>query len=380
MMKVPYGKQSIGEDDIQAVTKVLTSEFLTQGPEIPSFEKAFSNYVGSKYTIAVNSGTAALHLAAIALGVNRNSKIIAPSLSFSATTNSMRYCEADIDFVDIDPKTFCIDLDLVEEKLSQHPGAYDGFIVVDFAGLPANLIRAREIADKYNVWFIEDACHAPGAQVRDENGKWDKVGSGNYADATAFSFHPVKHIAAGEGGALTTNRSDIAEKALLFRTHGIEKGTNPSEPWLQQMVELGFNYRMPDIIAALAHSQLKKLAPNIENRQEIAKKYNEKLKELPIELPSVPENLKHAFHLYVIKTEHRAELYQFLREKNIYTQIHYYPIHRMPYYQGLKSQPNLPHTDEYYAKCLSIPMFHSISEEEQMYVIDSLKEFFRLKS
>jgi len=379
---IPYGRHTITEDDIRAVVEVLRSDHLTQGPKIAEFEQAFARYIGSRYAVALSSGTAALHLCALALGVNSQSRVITSPITFAASANCTRYCGGSIDFVDIDPATALIDLDLVEKKLASAPsGTYCGMIPVDFAGHPIDMERVRNIADRYNLWIIEDSCHAPGGWFLDSTGTRQHCGNGRYADLAIFSFHPVKHIACGEGGMITTNRRDLYEKLLLLRTHGITKDpvllTENHGGWYYQMLELGYNYRLSDIHAALGLSQLSRAAENLANRREIASRYDTAFQKIGIDyLRHDPARIGHAYHLYCIRHPRRAELYEYLKAHNILCQVHYIPLHTMPYYRALGwKNGNLPHAEKYYQHCLSLPIYPALTEEEQNKVIQLISDF-----
>ncbi|MGR3811423.1 UDP-4-amino-4,6-dideoxy-N-acetyl-beta-L-altrosamine transaminase [Jiulongibacter sp. NS-SX5] len=381
MMPIPYGRQHIDQEDINAVIKALSSDYLTQGPAVQSFEENFAKYVGSKYAVAVSNGTAALHLCALALGVKPGVNVITTPITFAASANCVRYCGGDVYFADIDPETLTLDPVKVEELILSKPeGYFSGIIPVDFAGFPVNLEKFKELTNRYNLWIIEDACHAPGGYFRDSTDLKIKCGGGSFANLAIFSFHPVKHIAAGEGGMITTNDEKIYRQLLKLRTHGITK--NPNElnenhgGWYYEMQELGYNYRMPDILCALGESQLKKADEGIKRRREIAIKYDEALKDLPITCRSNRSESGHAYHLYVIETDQRLELYEFLKTSNIYCQVHYIPVHLLPYYKENYGDQSFPNSETYYSRCLSLPMYPSLSEEEQDYVIMKLKEFY----
>jgi UDP-4-amino-4,6-dideoxy-N-acetyl-beta-L-altrosamine transaminase len=378
---IPYGRQHISQDDIEAVTEVLKSDFLTQGPKIQAFEEKFAEYVGSKYAVAVSNGTAALHLSALALDVKPGDKVITTPITFAASANSVLYCGGEIDFSDIDPDTFLIDLDKLEEKLEGAPkGSYKGIIPVDFAGLPVNTEKLRKIADKYGLWIIEDACHAPGGYFM--NSKDEKVhcGNGRYADLSIFSFHPVKHIATGEGGMITTNDKALYENLLMLRTHGITKDPDLLEEnhggWYYEMQTLGYNYRLPDLSAALGKSQLRKADAGLERRRKIAAGYTEAFQNSGIKIQGTPAGFSNAYHLFVIRTSRRKELYNFLRENNIFAQVHYIPVHLQPYYKSLGfKKGDFPNAEKYYEECLSLPMYPSLKDDEQEYVIDTILNF-----
>jgi UDP-4-amino-4,6-dideoxy-N-acetyl-beta-L-altrosamine transaminase len=394
---IPYGRHDITEDDIEAVTKILRSDFLTQGPSIQEFEEKFANYVGSKYAVAVSNGTAALHLTALALDVDNNTNVITTSITFAASANCIRYCGGNIWFTDIDPKTYCLDISKVEELILSKPdGFFHGIIPVDFAGYPIDLEKYRNLAEKYNLWLIEDACHAPGGFFIDSNQKRQYCGNGRFADMSIFSFHPVKHIATGEGGMVTTNDINLYKKLLLFRTHGITKTPesfkntlnfaignefNSEESiwpnWYMEMQILGYNYRLTDFQAALGISQLKRAEKGIERRREIAKIYNQAFENKPWLISQSGDVAGHAYHLYIINVEKRLGLYNTLKENNIYTQIHYIPVHCMPYYKGIGwKEGDLPKAENYYNHCLSLPMFPSITNEEVDFVIMKIKNFY----
>jgi UDP-4-amino-4,6-dideoxy-N-acetyl-beta-L-altrosamine transaminase len=381
MNPIPYGRQHITEEDIEAVINTLKSDYLTQGPSIAAFEHAFANYIGCKYAVAVSNGTAALHLAALALDVNEQSNVITTPITFAASANCIRYCGGQLTFVDIDPETATIDLKKLEALIKASPKAtYSGIIPVDFAGYPVNMEEVRRIADEHGLWVIEDACHAPGGFIIDSKGEKQYCGNGRYADMAIFSFHPVKHIACGEGGMVTTNDEKLYQRLTLLRTHGITKSPELMHEnhggWYYEMQELGYNYRLTDFQASLGLSQLTRAEKGIERRREIARKYDEAFANTTIK-PLVPDSQHgHAYHLYVIQVEGRKDVYDYLRSKNIFTQVHYIPVYTLPYYQSLGyKRDDFPHAENYYAKCLSLPMFPALTESEQEYVIDTIKGF-----
>ncbi|MDX1903382.1 MAG: UDP-4-amino-4,6-dideoxy-N-acetyl-beta-L-altrosamine transaminase [Thermonemataceae bacterium] len=380
---IPYGKQEITKDDINSVLDALQSDFLTQGPKIAEFEEKFANYVGAKYTVAVANGTAALHLCTLALGVEQNSNVITSPITFAASANCIRYAGGTVWFADIDPQTALIDIEAVEKLILSKPkGFFQGIIPVDFMGLPVNLEKFRELADKHNLWIIEDACHAPGGYFVDTKGQKQTCGNGNFADLAIFSFHPVKHIATGEGGMITTNRKDLYDKLLILRTHGITKNPDLMHEnhggWYYEMQVLGFNYRMPDILAALGVSQLDRAAENLQKRIQIAQRYDKAFEGKPIKYFPILSDLGHAYHLYVIQVENRKDLYDYLRENQIFAQVHYIPVHTLPYYQGLGWQKgDFPNAEKYYENCLSLPMYPSLTEKEQDFVIEKVLAFVK---
>ncbi|UYZ60580.1 UDP-4-amino-4,6-dideoxy-N-acetyl-beta-L-altrosamine transaminase [Hymenobacter latericus] len=378
---IPYGRQHITEADVQAVVETLQSDFLTQGPKVAEFEQRFAEYIGVEYAVAVSNGTAALHLCALALGVQPGQRVITTPITFAASANCVRYCGGEVHFVDIDPATALIDLGQVRRLLERHPkGYFSGLIPVDFAGLPVNLEEARQLADEFGLWIIEDACHAPGGYFLDSLGREQRCGNGQLADLAIFSFHPVKHIATGEGGMITTNRRDLYEQLLLLRTHGITRDaarlTQPDEGgWYYEMQELGYNYRMPDMLCALGITQLQRAEEGLERRRQLARQYDAAFAEVPGVTP-LAGSAGHAYHLYVIQVDDRRGLYDFLRARQIFAQVHYIPVHTMPYYEQLGWQRgDLPLAEAYYARCLSLPMFPSLTDEEQQYVIESVREF-----
>ena len=397
MKPIPYGRQNITDDDIKAVVDTLKSDFLTQGPKIKEFEDDFSRYIGCKYSVAVASGTAALHLSTLALGVKPGDKVITTPITFVATANCVRYCGGEVVFADIDPDTYLLNIKSVRNLLETSPkGTYKGIIPVDFTGRPVDLEEFKKLADEYGLWIIEDACHAPGGYFIDSKQHKQLCGNGNFADLSIFSFHPVKHIACGEGGMITTNDKELYNKLLLLRTHGITKG-DPNFPykndskfancgyeeetdypgWYMEMQQLGLNYRLTDFQASLGISQLKRANKGLNRRREIAYIYYNAFidKEYIKGQSGVLDG--HAYHLYIIEVEDRLNLYNYLREHNIYSQIHYIPAHLMPYYRQLGwKEGNLPNAETYYIHCLSLPMFPSLTDEEQHYVINSIISFY----
>ncbi|MER2998778.1 UDP-4-amino-4,6-dideoxy-N-acetyl-beta-L-altrosamine transaminase [Pontibacter populi] len=391
MEPIPYGRQHITQDDIDAVVATLQSDFLTQGPKVAEFEQSFANYVGAKYAVAVSNGTAALHLCAMALGVNEKSRVITTPITFVASANCVRYCGGTIEFVDIDPTTALLDINKVRALLESKPkGYYTGIIPVDFAGNTVNLEEFRKLADEYGLWIIEDACHAPGGYFIDSNGEKQLCGNSNYADLAIFSFHPVKHIATGEGGMITTNDEALYQKLLLYRTHGITRDPQLLEenhgPWYMEMQELGYNYRIPDMLCALGISQLQRADAGLARRRGIAKVYDEafayvdgiEILQTATEALQEDSETGHAYHLYVIKVADRKGLYDFLRTHNIFAQVHYIPAHTMPYYRDLGfKKGDYPEAELYYSQCLSLPMYPSLTAEEQEFVIEKVKEFVK---
>lgn len=386
MKIIPYGRQNITQQDIDAVIDALKSDFLTQGPRILDFEQRFANYVNSKYAVAVANGTAALHLAAMALGVNNKSKVITTPITFAASANCIRYCGGEVVFADIDPKTALLDINKVRSLLKASPkGTYQGIIPVDFAGYPVDLEAFKELANEYGLWIIEDACHAPGGYFEDSKGVKQHCGNGAFADLAVFSFHPVKHIACGEGGMITTNSKELYEKLLVLRTHGISR--DPKQMienhggWYYEMIELGYNYRLTDMQCALGISQLSQADSGIARRKQIADRYDKAFSDSQA-IAILPNNKSsHAYHLYIIEVANRKQLYDFLKEKGIYAQIHYVPVHTMPYYKSLGyKNGDFPMAEAYYQRCISLPMYPSLSDSEQNYVIESVLNFLKKSS
>lgn len=395
MKPIPYGKQNITVEDIDAVTETLKSDYLTQGPEIKKFEKSFAAYIGSKYAIAVSNGTAALHLCAISLNIKPGDKVITTPITFAATANCIKYCGGDVVFSDIDPETYLLDINKVKNLLSSAPkGTYKGIVLVDFSGRSINLELYKTIAGKYNLWILEDACHAPGGYFIDSKGTKQNCGNGNFADLSIFSFHPVKHIAAGEGGMITTNNKKLYNRLLNLRTHGITRDVNTfSNPieiasgnssnsdnfpkWYMEMQELGYNYRLTDIQASLGNSQLKRANKGIDKRKQIAKKYFEAFKDSEFIIRQSGLIEGHAYHLYIIEVKDRIGLYNYLRKKMIYTQVHYFPCHLMPYYQkqGYK-YGDLPSSELYYKHCLTLPIFPELKHSQQKYIIEEIFKYY----
>lgn len=389
---IPYGRQNINDADIEVVVNALKGDFLTQGPKIYEFELAFAKYVDAKYAVAVSNGTAALHLCALALDVNKKTNVITTPITFAASANCIRYCGGNITFVDIDPNTILLDLNKVESTLKKSRKKYHGIVPVDFAGNAVHLESLRQLADKYGLWIIEDACHAPGGYFLDNKSEIQKCGNSNYADLAIFSFHPVKHIATGEGGMITTNDEKLYKKLLVLRTHGITRDVNSFQNspsfaagqinsltypgWYMEMQTLGYNYRITDFQAALGLSQLSRADEGIERRKAIAKTYFDAFQNNPFIKWQSGVVEGHAYHLYIIQVEDRLGLYNYLKENNIYAQIHYIPCHLMPYYRQLGwKEGDMPNAEKYYTQCISLPMYPTLTDEEQIFVINKILNF-----
>jgi len=395
-MGIPYGKQFITTEDIKAVSDVLKSDYLTQGPVINEFEKKFADYCNAKYAIAVSNGTAGLHLATLALNINEDEYVISSSITFVASANCVTYCHGNVIFADINPQTLLIDPLSIQKIFDTHKDKkIVGIITVNFAGKVVQLDKIKEIAEQQNCWIIEDACHSPGGYFIDENNNKHLSGNGIFADLSIFSFHPVKHIATGEGGMITTNNEKLYKSLLELRTHGITRESskfinsidfvsgnsslkyNTYPGWYMEMQSLGYNYRLTDFQAALGISQLKRADEGLLKRKYFAKKYISELTGTTgiIYIPTFDEG--NAYHLLVVQVEKRRELYEFLKENEVYSQIHYFPVHLMPYYQekGWKVG-DLPNAEKYYCECISLPIYPTLTEEEFNIIINLIKEFY----
>ena len=379
---IPYGKQCIDQTDIDAVVEILQGDWLTQGPTIEKFEEALAMYCGAKFAVAVSSGTAALHLANLALGVKRGDKVVTTPISFVATSNSILYVGGEPVFCDIQGDTINIDPDAVRKKLR---GTDDvkGIIPVHMGGLSADLENLAKIAKENDLWIIEDACHAIGGRWRDSKGKEHRVGDCAFSDLTVFSFHPVKHITTGEGGAITTNDKNLYDQLLELRTHGISKDSEKLEEnhggWYYEMRELGFNYRITDIQAALGIQQLRRSDEWVSRRQALVNVYDEAFSDIPeLNMQLHPMDQFPAYHLYIVRAKDREGLYNHLKEKTIFAQVHYIPIHLQPFYrQHFGTGPgDLPEAEAYYREALSLPLFPTMSSEDQQNVIVAVREYY----
>lgn len=381
MKPIPYGKQQITENDINAVVEALQSDLLTQGPRIAEFEIAFAQYIGTKFAVAVSNGTAALHLCALALNVDSSTNVITTPITFAASANCIRYCSGNVHFADIDPQTYCLDIGKVKALIHSKPkGFFQGIIPVDFAGFPVNMEEYRNLAEEFHLWLIEDSCHAPGGFFIDSKGDVQNCGNGVYADLSIFSFHPVKHIACGEGGMITTNNENLYKKLLLLRTHGITKDpalmTENHGGWYYEMQSLGYNYRLTDIQSALGLSQLSRAEEGMKRRRQIASRYSDAFHHNPLIKGQSGVLEGHAYHLYIIEVDDRKGLYDYLRTKNIFTQVHYIPVHTLPYYRSSgNNECQYPLSEQYYEHCLSLPMYPSLTEHEQDFVINEVFNF-----
>ena len=379
---IPYGRQDITAADIEAVTEVLKSDWLTQGPNIERFEKAVADYCNARFAVAVCNATAALHLACRALGLGPGDRLWTSPNTFVASANCALYCGAQVDFVDIDSRTYNMSVDSLAEKLER--AAAEGVlpkivIPVDFSGQSCDMRRIKQLSDEYGFKIIEDASHAVGADY------WGgKVGDGRYADVTIFSFHPVKIITTGEGGMALTNDPDIGRRISLLRSHGITRNPELMESesegaWYYQQIELGLNYRMTDIQAAMGTSQMARVDTFVARRRVLAQQYDELLKGLPVVTPHQVKDGRSAWHLYVIglvpgKTPPRHQVFDSLRASGILVNVHYIPVHLQPYYRrfGFKLG-DFPVAEAYYDSAISLPLFYGLTEEAQDYVVDRLR-------
>lgn len=375
MKIIPYGRQWVDASDIREVIKVLKSDWLTQGPKIKEFEDALCKYTGVKYAVAVSSGTAALHISCLAANIKRGDEVITSPITFVASANSILYCGGKPVFADIQKDTVNIDPEEIKKKINSNTKA---IIPVHFAGHPCDLEEIKEIAEKHNLLIIEDASHALGAEYKNL-----KIGSCKYSDMTIFSFHPVKHITTGEGGAVLTNQKDLYQRLLLFRNHGItkekEKMTKFDGPWYYEMHELGFNYRMTDFQCALGISQLKKLEKYIERRRELVSIYNKELSKIDkITLPVEKPYVKSSWHIYYIRLKDASKrrlIFEELQKSNIGVQIHYIPVYLQPYYQknfGYKIG-DCPKAEDYYQSTITLPLYPKMMNSEIQYIINILE-------
>ena len=383
---IPYGRQEITQDDVDSVVAVLRSDALTQGPVVPKFERAVAAYCGAAHAVAVNSGTSALHVACMALGLGPGDWLWTSPITFVATANCALYCGARVDFVDIDERTYNLCPLALERKLTE--AERDGRLPkvlapVHFAGQPCDMLAIHALAQRYGCRIIEDASHAIGAQYRGE-----PVGNCRYSDVTVFSFHPVKVITTGEGGMALTNSSELASRMARLRSHGVTRDPAsmthaPDGAWFYQQIELGMNYRMTELQAALGLSQLSRLDDYVARRHELARRYDEQLASLPIVLPYHSKDGRSALHLYPIWIDpsrmDRGALFDRMRQSNIGVNVHYIPVYSQPYHRQRRtfSSAEFPASERYYAGALSLPMFASMTERQRVQVIAALAEAVR---
>lgn len=383
MKPIPYGRQDISDEDVAAVAEVLRSDFLTQGPAVPRFEAAVAGHCGARHALAMNSATSALHAACLALGLGSGDRLWTTPVTFVASANCALYCGAEVDFVDIDPRTYNLSADALAAKLevADREGRLPKIVVaVHLCGQPCDMRRLKLLADRYGFALIEDASHAIGGSYMGE-----PIGNGRYSDITIFSFHPVKIITSAEGGMALTNDDRLAERMNLVRSHGITRDPDlmthePDGGWYYQQVMLGYNYRMTDMQAALGHSQMARIEGFIARRHALARRYDAMLAHLPLTLPWQHPDGHSGFHLYVIRLQldrigrsHRA-VFDGLRERGILVNLHYIPIYRQPYYAAFgHDRADFPEAEAYYREAISIPMFHAMTDAEQARVVEAIE-------
>lgn len=381
---IPYGRQDIQQADIDAVLEVLQSDFLTQGPQVPRFEKAVADRVGARHALAVNSATSALHIACLALGLGEGDWLWTTPITFVASANCGLYCGAQVDFVDIDPHTYNLCPRALEQKLieAEREGRLPKVVVVvHLCGQPCDMQAIQALGQRYGFKIIEDAAHAIGGKYQG-----DYIGNGRYSDITVFSFHPVKIITTAEGGMALTNDDALAERMNLLRSHGVTREPHlmthePDGPWYYQQVDLGFNYRMTELQAALGVSQMARLDDYVARRNALAERYDDLLANLPLTTPWQHPDSYSGRHLYVIRldldriaTSHR-QVFESLREQGIGVNLHYIPVHTQPYYARMGFQPrDFPEAQRYYAEAISLPLFPAMTEAQQDEVIAAIRK------
>lgn len=375
-----YGRQSVNEQDIKAVEEILRSDFLTQGPAIERFERRVAAYCGAKYAVAVTNATSALHIACKSAGLSHGGTLWTSPITFVASANCGRYCGANVDFVDIDNESYNMSADELEKKLAAG-GRPQVVVPVHLCGQSCDMERIYALSKKYGFAVIEDASHALGAVYKDT-----RVGSCRYSDMTVFSFHPVKIITTGEGGMVLTNSKNLYEKLALYRSHGITRDAGkmtkePDGPWYYQQIELGYNYRMTDIQAALGFSQMERLDTFVAQRRRLAKRYDELLADLPVRIPKQRADTNSSWHIYVVRLDkartakRKAEVFGEMRERGITLNLHYIPVHLQPYYQALGFRPgDFPASERYYEEAFTLPIYCELTDEQQNQVVRALRE------
>ena len=379
-----YGRQSIDETDIAAVEAVLRSDFLTQGPAIERFEQCVADYCGEKYAVAVCNATAALHIACRAAGLGAGDILWTSPITFVASANCARYCGADVDFVDIDPNTYNMSVDALEEKLRRAKAENKlpkVVVPVHLAGQSCEMKRIHALAEEYGFTILEDASHAVGADYLDT-----KVGSCAFSDMAVFSFHPVKIVTTGEGGMILTNNRDLYEKLTLYRSHGItrdpEKMTHAADgPWYYQQIDLGYNYRMTDLQAALGYSQMQRLDAFVARRREIAARYDELLRDLPLTTPYVMEGAAPSWHIYIVRLDFarigkpKEQIFSEMKKRGVVLNLHYIPVHLQPYYEELGfAKGDFPQSEAYYEEALTLPLYYDLTDAQQDQIVHALKD------
>ena len=384
---IPYGRQTISQADIDAVIEVLRSDFLTQGPKVPAFEQTVADYCSAAHAVAVNSGTSALHIACLALGLGPGDTLWTSPITFVASANCALYCGAKVDFVDIDPKTYNLCTKALEEKLAaaEKQGNLPKVLIpVHLCGQPCDMAAIHALSQKYGFRIIEDASHAIGGRYKNE-----PIGICRYSDITVFSFHPVKLITTGEGGMAMTNDDFLAQQMALLRSHGITRDPDqmthpPHGPWYYQQVGLGFNYRMTDIQAALGTSQMKRLDKFVAERLRLAERYEQLLADLPVTTPWQNPDSASAWHLYVIRLESEktgqthGQIFDYLRQQGIGVNLHYIPVHTQPWYRRMGFEPGMyPEAEKYYQEAVTLPLFPAMTEDQQDRVMDKVKAALR---
>ena len=381
---IPYGRQEITQEDIDAVVEVLKSDFLTQGPRVPEFENTVATHVSAKFGVAVNSATSALHIACAALGLGDGDWLWTSPVTFVASANCGLYCGAKVDFVDIDPRTYNLCPDAIERKLEQareQDRLPKVVVPVHLCGQPCDMERIKALSERYGFRIVEDASHAIGGKYQGEF-----IGSGRYSDITVFSFHPVKIVTTAEGGMAVTNDAELAQRMEMLRSHGITRDRarmthEPDGPWYYQQVELGFNYRMTELQAALGLSQMTRLDDFVRRRHELARRYDELLADLPVVTPWQHPDSYSGLHLYVIRLKlaeipasHR-EVFESLREQGVGVNLHYIPVHTQPYYAAMGfTSEDFPEAMRYYNEAISIPMYHGLTFDQQDAVVEVLEQ------
>lgn len=375
-----YGKQSVNEDDIQAVAEVLRSPLITQGPAVERFERRMAEYCGAKYAVAVTSATAALHIACRAAGLGAGDMLWTSPITFVASANCGRYCGADVDFVDIDDSTYNMSVDELEKKLVAG-GRPKVVVPVHLCGQSCDMERIHALAKQYGFKVIEDASHATGAMYKDT-----RVGSCRYSDMTVFSFHPVKIITAGEGGMVLTNRKDLYDKLAILRTHAIVRDPaqmthEPDGEWYYQQIDLGYNYRMTDFQAALGYSQMDRLEAFVARRRQLAKRYDELLADLPLRTPKQDSDTNSSWHIYVVRMDknrvnkNKQVIFEEMRARGVQLNLHYIPVHLQPYYQALGfKKGDFPVSERYYEEAFTLPIYYDLTDEQQETVVKALRE------